>query len=212
MRVKICGLTRAKDVLQAQSLGAWALGFVFYQKSKRYIDRQQAEIIIPALKKPALAIGVFVNQTDEALEIARQIHLGGIQLHGDETPDECKKVKQNFSGLVIKAFRPETENDLNAIHPYKDAVDYILLDAAVSGHYGGTGKTADWKYAARAAKFGIPLILSGGLTAENILAAARQVSPFALDLSSGVEASPGIKDPDKLNALFKVLQGDANAS
>jgi phosphoribosylanthranilate isomerase len=208
MRVKICGLTRAEDAALAQELGAWALGFVFYPQSKRHIDAGQAARIIQSLPKPALTVGVFVNQTDEALAIARRIPLGGVQLHGDETPEDCKKVKQNFSGLIIKAFRPETENDLAAIPAYKGIVDYILLDAAVAGEFGGTGKTTDWAIAAKAATFGIPLILAGGLTAENILAADRQVKPFALDLSSGVEASPGIKDSEKLKGLFKVIQGE----
>jgi phosphoribosylanthranilate isomerase len=212
MRVKICGLTRAEDAALAQELGAWALGFVFYPKSKRYIDPQQAQTIIQTLPNPARAIGVFVNQTDEALAIAKKIPLGGVQLHGDETPEDCKKVKQNFSGLVIKAFRPETEDDLNAIHLYKGAVDYILLDAAAPGQWGGTGKTTDWTLAAKAAEIGIPLILAGGLTAENILAADRQVKPFALDLSSGVEISPGIKDTDKLKRLFRAIQGDEHES
>jgi phosphoribosylanthranilate isomerase len=208
MRVKICGLTRAEDAALAQELGAWALGFVFYPQSKRHIDAGQAATIIQSLPKPVLAIGVFVNQTDEALAIAKQAHLGGVQLHGDETPEDCKKVKQNFSGLVIKAFRPETENDLSAIHSYKGTVDYILLDAAAPGQWGGSGKTTDWALAAKAATFGIPLILAGGLTAENIRAADRQVKPFALDLSSGVEISPGIKDTGKLKGLFKAIQGD----
>jgi phosphoribosylanthranilate isomerase len=208
MRIKICGLTRAEDAVQAQSLGAWALGFVFYRQSKRYIDPKQAQAIFRALPKPTLTVGVFVNQTDEALDIARQINLGGMQLHGDETPDDCKRVRQNFSGLLIKAFRPETEDDLKAIPVYKGLVDYILMDAAVSGQWGGTGKTADWGYAVKAAEFGIPLILAGGLTAENIMAANRQLKPFAADLSSGVETSPGIKDSDKLKKLFSTLQED----
>ncbi|MCE9508634.1 MAG: phosphoribosylanthranilate isomerase [Alphaproteobacteria bacterium] len=208
MRVKICGLTRAEDAALAQSLGAWALGFIFYSQSKRHIDAGQAEAIIRALPKPALAIGVFVNQTDDVPAIAKQAGLGGVQLHGDETPEDCKKIKQNFSGLVIKAFRPKTENDLAAIPAYKGIVDYILLDAAVAGEFGGTGKTTDWALAAKAATLCIPLILAGGLTAENILAANRQVHPFALDLSSGVEISPGIKDTGKLKGLFKAIQGD----
>jgi phosphoribosylanthranilate isomerase len=210
MRVKICGLTRAEDAAQAQALGAWALGFIFYPKSKRYLTPIQAQAIIASLQKPAQTIGVFVNQTDEALTIAKQINLSGMQLHGDETPGDCKKVKQDFSGLVIKALRPATEKDLAVIPAYKGTVDYILLDAAVSGQWGGTGQVVDWGLAAKAAETGIPLILSGGLTAENILAANRKVRPFALDLSSGVEISPGIKDTGKLEQLFKVIHGAGN--
>lgn len=208
MRIKICGLTRREDTEHAQKLGAWALGFIFYSKSLRHITPEKAADIIRYLTTPA--IGVFVNQTGDVLEVAKTAGLRGVQLHGDETPEECMSIRKFFSGLVIKAFRPETEKDLGAISAYKGAVDYILIDAAAGTQYGGTGKVANRELAVKAKRFGIPLILAGGLTAENIIDAARYVMPFAVDLSSGVETSPGIKDAAKLNALFKIAKGESH--
>ena len=205
MRVKICGLTRIEDALRAQELGAWALGFIFYPGSKRHIAPEQAGKIISGLKTHAF--GVFVNQTDEALTVAKQIPLKGLQLHGDESPEECQRVRSGFSGLLIKALRPRKEEDLKVIAAYKGIVDYILIDSAAGGQYGGTGQTADWSLAEKASAFGIPVILAGGLTPENILAAQAQAKPYALDLSSGVESAPGIKDMQKLDALFGAIKG-----
>lgn len=205
MRVKICGLTREEDAQRAEALGAWALGFIFYPKSKRYIEPAQAARIIAALKTPA--VGVFVNQTGDVVDIARLAGLKGIQLHGDETPEHCARVKTNFTGFVIKAFRPENEDDIAAIADYKGKIDYALLDAGTGGQYGGTGHTFDWNLAVKAGETGIPLILAGGLTADNILTANAKVKPFAADLSSGVESAPGIKDKEKLEALFSAVKG-----
>lgn len=210
MRVKICGLTRAEDAALAQELGAWALGMIFYPKSKRFITADAAKSVIAALPKSAQPIGVFVNQTQEALSVAPAIGLKGIQLHGDETPDECRTARAGFNGLLIKAFRPENAADVAAMAAYKDIVDYILVDApAAPGQYGGTGHTGDWGVAAEAAKLGIPLILAGGLGPDNISEALRAVKPYAADLASGVEQSPGVKDHIKLRALFGALEGAA---
>lgn len=207
MRVKICGLTRAEDAMAAQALGAWALGFIFYPKSKRYIAPAAAQAIIAQLKTPA--IGVFVNQTDEIPGVAAQAGLRGVQLHGDETPDDCAKVREEFDGMVIKAFRPATVSGVEAIAAYKGKIDYALLDSAAGGQYGGTGHTFDWTLAVKAAGSGIPIILAGGLNAENIAAANQQARPFAADLSSGVESAPGIKDKAKLDALFRAVRSMA---
>ena len=205
MRVKICGLTRAEDALLAESLGAWALGFIFYAKSPRFIEPAAAKEIIARLQTPA--IGVFVNQTAAALRIAAEVGLRGIQLHGDETLEEVKAARAVFNGFLIKAFRLKTEADLAAIADYKGLVDYILIDAAVDGHYGGSGLRADGSLASRAKEFGIPVILAGGLNAENAAAAIAAVQPYAIDLSSGVEATPRIKDHEKMKALFRAAGG-----
>lgn len=212
MRVKICGLTRAEDAKAAQDLGAWALGFIFYPKSKRFVAADAAKNIIATLPATAQPVGVFVNQTDEAIAIAKNVGLKGIQLHGDETPDDLRRVRAEFSGTVIKALRPKNEADLQAIADYKGLADYILLDAAVGNEYGGTGHTGDWSLAQKAADFGIPVIVAGGLGPDNIAAAYAQTNPHALDLSSGVEASPGIKDHAKLQALFANIKGNAHAA
>jgi phosphoribosylanthranilate isomerase len=205
MRVKICGITRIEDGRQAEALGAWALGFIFYPPSKRYIAAGPAGKIIREIQTQAF--GVFVNQTDEALLLAREIPLKGLQLHGDETPEECRRARAGFPGILIKALRPQNEDDLGAIAGYDGIVDYILLDAASGGAYGGTGHQMDWTLAEKAKAFGIPVILAGGLNAGNIGGAAAQVKPFAADLSSGVEAAPGIKDPMKMAALFEAVKG-----
>lgn len=211
MRVKICGLTRAEDAQAAHDLGAWALGFIFYPKSKRFITADAARRIIAALPA-ARPVGVFVNQTDEAISIATQAGLKGIQLHGDETPDDLRRLRAAFTGIVIKALRPKTEADLQAIADYKGLADYILLDAAIGNEYGGTGHTGDWSLAQKAAVFGIPVIVAGGLGPDNIAEAHAQTNPYALDLSSGVEASPGIKAPAKLQALFANIKGTTHAA
>ena len=211
MRVKICGLTRAEDAKAAQELGAWALGFIFYPKSKRFITAEAAKDIIATLPE-AQPIGVFVNQTQEAIEIASDTGLKGLQLHGDETPDELRHARGSFDGLLIKALRPKDDIDLGQIGAYKGLVDYILLDAAIGQEYGGTGHTGDWSLAEKATSFGIPVILAGGLGPDNIIAAHAQTNSYALDLSSGVEASPGVKDHAKLQALFATIKGAAHAA
>lgn len=210
MRIKICGLTRQEDAVLAQYLGAWALGFIFYPQSKRFIKPDAAHGIVAAVKTPC--VGVFVNQTDEALRVTKDLSLGGVQLHGDETPEECARVKKEFGGFVIKALRPETAADLGAIERYRGAADYILLDTAAQGEWGGSGKTGDWALAAKALHHGLPVILAGGLNAGNIAAAAAAVNFFAADLSSGVEKSPGVKDEEKMRALFDAAKGQAVSS
>jgi phosphoribosylanthranilate isomerase len=208
MRVKICGLTRLEDAQMAQDLGAWALGFIFYPRSKRYITPANAKPLITALPAAAQTIGVFVNQTLEAVATGNELALKGLQLHGDETPEECRRARDNFGGLLIKALRPESEDDLQIIADYKDITDYILLDAAVAGQYGGTGQTGDWSLVDKAKAYGIPVILAGGIGPDNIQS-AMAAKPFACDLAGGVEASPGVKDPEKLKALFGALKGMA---
>jgi len=208
MRVKICGIAREEDAVLAQRLGAWAIGFVFVRGARHHVTARRAGDIMRALPAPLLGVGVFVNQTDEALEIARQVPLDALQLHGDETPEECARAKRAFPGLVIKGLRPADETGLQDIARYRDVADYILLDANVPGQYGGTGKVADWVLAAKAAQYGMPVILAGGLKADNIAEAARRVNPFALDLSSGVEASPGVKDAAKMESLFKAVKNE----
>lgn len=211
MRVKICGLTRTEDAKAAQDLGAWALGFIFYPKSKRFITAEAAKSIIASLPD-AQTVGVFVNQTDEAIAVAQDAGLKGVQLHGDEVPEDLHRLRAAFSGKIIKALRPKSEADLHAIEHYKGLADYILLDAAVGQEYGGTGHKGDWSLAQEAARYRIPVIVAGGLGPDNISAAYAQTNPYALDLSSGVEASPGIKDHDKLKALFANIRGTTHAA
>jgi phosphoribosylanthranilate isomerase len=212
MNVKICGLTRAEDACRAHDLGAWALGFILYPPSKRYIAPATLSTLYQALPKGANIAGVFVNQMTEIQNILQQIPLTLVQLHGDETPEDCHALRNAFGGKIIKAFRPQSVADIDAMAGYEGCVDYFLIDAAVAGTYGGTGQTADWALALQAKKHNTPLILSGGLQPDNIAKAAEHVQPFALDLASGVEASPGIKDADKLQKLFSTLKDTTHAA
>lgn len=212
MKVKICGLTRTEDALLAQALGAWALGFIFYAPSKRYISLEKVQDILTQLPDKAQPVGVFVNQMDDVARAITTLPLKGIQLHGDESPADCHILRDLFGGFIIKAFRIQSDDDLAAITAYEDAVDYILIDAAVEGAYGGTGQLANWDLAKRARDFKKPLILSGGLTPDNIAEAAHVVVPYALDLAGGVEASAGIKDARKLEQLFNALKDTEDAA
>jgi len=212
MKVKICGLTRLEDALYAQRQGAFALGFIFYPPSKRFITPEAAQRILTQLPADSQPVGVFVNQTDEAFAAARNLPLKGLQLHGDETPDDCRRLRDAFGGFIIKAFRIKNDADMEAIAAYEDAVDYILIDAAVDGAYGGTGRLANWELARRAADFKKPLILSGGITPDNVVKAARAVAPFAVDLAGGVESAPGIKSQDKIEQLFAAIKENIHAT
>jgi phosphoribosylanthranilate isomerase len=205
MKIKICGLTRVEDALYAQQQGAFALGFIFYPPSKRFIPMNNAQTLLAELPAEAAPVGVFVNQPEDMAQAVQSLPLKGIQLHGDETPDDCRRLRGMFDGFIIKAFRIKNGADLDAIAAYEDVVDYILLDAAVDGAYGGTGQLADWDLARRAVDFKKPLILSGGITPDNIAAAARAVRPFAVDLAGGVESAPGVKSHDKIKQLFDAV-------
>ena len=212
MKVKICGLTRLEDALCAHTQGAFALGFIFYPKSKRYITLDDAKNLLAQLPADAAPVGVFVNQMDEAIGAVKNLPLKGIQLHGDETPDDCRRLRDAFGGFIIKAFRIKADADLEAVTAYEDVVDYILIDAAVDGAYGGTGQLANWDLARRATDFKKPLILSGGITPDNIVEATRAVAPFAVDLAGGVESAPGIKSHDKIKQLFEAIKDEPHAA
>lgn len=212
MKVKICGLTRLEDALYAEQHGAFALGFIFYPPSKRFITMDAAQKILSRLPGAAQPVGVFVNQMGDAFTAAQHLPLKGIQLHGDETPHDCRRLRDVFDGFVIKAFRLKNDADLEAVTAYEDTVDYILIDAAIDGAYGGTGQLADWDLARRAADLKKPLILSGGITPDNIVAAMRAVGPFAVDLAGGVENAPGIKSQDKIKQLFNAIKEETHAA
>ena len=202
MKIKFCGFTRQEDIDTAVKLGVDALGFIFYKKSPRYIEPEKAAAIIAALPPFVQSVGVFVNHSAAEIQrITDSCQLDIVQLHGDESPDFC----ENLSSKVIKAFRVSTEADLDPIADYKGKVSAILLDTKSSKGYGGTGEVFDWRLAIKAKKLGIPLILSGGLNAQNIKNAVNDVAPYALDLSSGIEKSPGIKDESLMASLLSIL-------
>jgi phosphoribosylanthranilate isomerase len=209
-RVKVCGITRPEDAELAVELGAWALGFILWEPSPRAADPAVAAGIAAALRRRAAIVGVFVNATlDEIAAAADQLHLSHIQLHGDEGPSFCGEVARRTGAKVIKAARVATHGDLEDLERFR--TDFHLLDTAAAGMRGGTGRTWDWSLiAARRSK--IPLILSGGLNAENVAAGMAAVHPYAVDVSSGVEAAPGVKDHDKLRAFFAATTAHAEAA
>ena len=203
VRVKICGITRLEDAQLAVELGADALGFNFYQKSPRCIAPADAWRIISKLPALVSAIGVFVNWDSESVvALAKSLHLGAVQLHGDERAAVTAACAKHLS--VIKAFRTDAKFSLAQLGAHIGASSF-LLDAARADTntlpFGGTGRLANWSIAKRAAaKYSV--LIAGGLTAENIAEAILTVRPYAVDVASGVESSPGKKDPAKLRAFF----------
>ncbi|MDX8391589.1 MAG: phosphoribosylanthranilate isomerase [Mariprofundaceae bacterium] len=200
VRVKICGITRVEDALLAAKLGADAVGFVFYTKSPRFISPAAAAEIICKLPPFVSAVGLFVNpmqqQIDDALAACP---LDILQLHGDESPVFCAAQSRR----VVKALPIREKSDMAAVAAYDCP---ILLDAkAEPGVYGGTGTAFDWSLVAEL-RHAQPLLLAGGLDAENIAAAMRVRHWHALDVSSGVESAPGIKDASKLRQLMAAVQ------
>jgi phosphoribosylanthranilate isomerase len=203
-RVKICGITRLEDAEPAIELGAWALGFILWPQSKRFVEPAVAAGITRQVRRKVETVGVFVNQTlDEIADAVDFLGLTHVQLHGDEGPSFCSAVAQRTGAKVIKAVRIGHAADLRDLERYH--TDFHLLDTAKAGQYGGTGKTWDWALVAnRRAK--IPALLSGGLTSENVAEGIAAVRPYGVDVASGVEASPGIKDPAKLEAFFAAVE------
>ena len=201
MKVKICGVTSVSDGLLAAEMGADAIGVVLWPSSPRFVEPARARAIVKSLPAGVTAVGVFVNQTAEAAAIAQDIGLGAVQLHGDERAAEYA----GFPVPVIKALAVkgiETVDEATAIPPNVT----VLLDAHDPIRRGGTGTMIDWSIAGAIARLR-PVMLSGGLTADNIVAAVTAVRPFGIDVSSGVEAEPGRKDLAKLRALFAALNG-----
>jgi phosphoribosylanthranilate isomerase len=203
-RVKVCGITRHEDAELAVELGAWALGFILWAPSRRAADPAVAAGIAAALRRRVELVGVFVNPAlDEVARAAETLHLSHVQLHGDEGPAFCAEVARRTGAKVIKAVRVEARADLQDLERFRNA-DFHLLDTAVRGQRGGTGETWDWSMAA-GRRSAVPVILSGGLTAENVAAGIDAVRPFAVDVASGVELAPGVKDPDRLRAFMAAV-------
>lgn len=204
VRVKICGITNLTDAIAALEADADAIGFLFYPQSKRYIEPEKAKEIICNLPPFITSIGVFVNESVERIiEIAKAINLTAVQLHGTESQNVCDKLKKYFP--VIKAFSVSDEDDIKKALNYKGVVP--LFDTK-SPQYGGTGKNFNWNLLLPFKDKFKYFILSGGLTPENVKEAIRLLSPFAVDVSTGVEKSPGIKDKAKIISFIKnVKQG-----
>jgi phosphoribosylanthranilate isomerase len=208
--VKICGITRPEDAELAASLGAWAIGFILWPQSKRAADPAVAAGIARALRRRTQLVGVFVNPTlDEVVHASEGIGLTHVQLHGDEGPAFCTAVAERTGARVIKALRIASGADMRDAERYH--TDFQLLDAAAGAAYGGTGRTWDWDLIARR-RSRTPVIVSGGLTSDNVADAIAKVRPWAVDVASGVESAPGVKDPAKVEAFIAAAQGSAVAS
>src|SRR4051794_26669279 len=200
VRAKICGITRLEDAELAAGLGAWALGFIFWPGSPRACDPGVAAGIVRELRRRVETVGVFVNAPlDEVSRAADLIGFTHVQLHGDEGPSFCAAVAQRTGCRVIKAARVRSAADLRDLERFR--VDFHLLDASVPGVRGGSGRTWDWGLVT-GRRSTVPLILSGGLTPENVADGIAAVSPWAVDVASGVESAPGIKDPRRLEAFL----------
>ncbi|MGP0129379.1 MAG: phosphoribosylanthranilate isomerase [cyanobacterium endosymbiont of Rhopalodia musculus] len=207
MRIKICGITQLSQGKAIAQLGATMLGFICVHKSPRYISPVQIQAVIKELPTTVGCIGVFANASLlEIEEVLNQTELTGIQLHGNESPRFCRQIKQRFSHLeLIKAFRIKTSQSLRAIPAYFDEVDTLLLDAHHPNLLGGTGHTLNWEILERF-KPPLPWLLAGGLTPNNIGQSLTRLDPTGIDLSSGVERSPGNKNLTKVAELFALLQ------
>ncbi len=214
-RVKICGITTLLDAQLATELGAWALGMIFYEDSPRRCSRGQAQLIGATLRRRAELCGVYVNAPlEQIVADCDELSLSLVQLHGDEGPSFCAEVARRTGARVIKAAQVAGSGDVRDLERYH--VDFHLLDArakavARQGMRGGTGETFDWELV-RARRSKVPLILSGGLTPENVAEAISVVHPYAVDTASGTEAAPGHKDPERLRAFFAAVATSAPGS
>ncbi|HLJ04236.1 MAG TPA: phosphoribosylanthranilate isomerase [Solirubrobacteraceae bacterium] len=203
-KIKFCGLTGLADAELAVSAGAWAIGLIFWPGSPRRCELQAAAEIAGALRRKVEIAGVFVNATlDEVAAVAEAVQLSLLQLHGDEGPAYCAEAARRTGAKIIKAARVRSGADIQALSAFH--TDYHLLDSYTPGMPGGTGETFAWELA-RGHRGRTPLILSGGLTPENVAAAVAGVRPFAVDVASGVEVSPGRKDPAKLEAFAAAVR------
>ena len=200
--VKICGITRLQDAELAVELGATALGFIFWPRSPRYIAPDQARAIVQQLPATVTKVGVFVDEPiDLVTQMLEFVGLGMAQLHGAESPEYCRQLGQTrtIKAVAMKNGAPPAVGD------FDDDV-LILLDAHDPSRYGGTGRTVDWN-AARQIAAARKTILSGGLNAANVRAAIDAVQPHGVDVSSGVESAPGVKDAARLKSFFEALNG-----
>lgn len=207
VKVKVCGVARLEDAVLAAELGAWAVGMVFYAPSPRCCPRDQAEAIAATLKRRVELAGVFVNASlAEIGRLTDELGLTLVQLHGDEGPAFCGEVARRTGARVIKAARiggPGALQDLERFH-----TDFHLLDGHTAGLRGGGGQTFEWDLL-KGRRSKIPAILSGGLTPDNVRSAIDFAHPYGVDVASGVEARPGVKDEAKLRAFFAAARPPA---
>ncbi len=201
-KVKICGITNREDAELCVKFGADMIGFNFYPKSKRYISPETVEAIVRDLAQSVTKIGVFVNASIDEILVARKLgNLDAIQLHGDETAELITEIRTNMDTRIIKAVRVASQKEIDEAATL--GADDLLLDSFSAAEYGGTGQTFDWSLARESSSRNGNIYLAGGLNPENVEEAIRIVCPYAVDVASGVESSPGKKDPQKLEAFIR---------
>lgn len=204
VKIKICGITNARDAAAAAEAGADALGFVLWEGSKRFVSVETAAKIAPLLPPHVIRVGVFVDAPEELVYRAvRECGLNVLQFHGNETPEYCTQ----FGLMSMKAIRVKDEEAIELSRKY--TTEALLLDAWSPAGQGGTGEMFDWDLAVEIRRLGRTVFLAGGLTAENVAEAIRKVSPFGIDVSSGVESAPGRKDHRKIQAFIQAARDAA---
>lgn len=207
IRIKVCGMRDPENIIQVGELQPDYMGFIFYSKSKRFVGD---DFIIPEeLPKSIKKVGVFVNEaTDKIMELVARHKLDFVQLHGAESVDQCEELKANKMG-VIKVFSMDQQFDFAEVKHYQKVVDFFLFDTKSEG-FGGSGKTFDWSLLEKYDQ-GVPFFLSGGLSSENIVDAQdlKSMNLHALDVNSGVELSPGVKDIDKIKQIGEILNSNS---
>ena len=200
-RVKICGITRVQDALEALRCGADAIGLVFYAASPRHVSVQQAQQIVAALPPFISVVALFANATPAEIEtVLSQVRIDIVQFHGDETAADCERIKLPY----FKAIRVKSDTNLLQCALNFSSANALLLDTYSEAAYGGTGHVFDWDLIPK--NMTKPVILAGGLIAENVGLAIQKVKPYAVDISGGVEVSKGIKDADKIAAFMLAVQ------
>ncbi len=208
-KVKICGITRAEDAERAVSGGAWALGFIMWPDSPRYCAPEHVAQLAESFKRRVELVGVFVDASlDELAAAAEAIPFTMLQFHGDEGPAYCAEAARSTGLKIVKAMRVRDAASVRELRVF--ATDFHMLDAHIPGLPGGTGQSFEWSLAA-SHPTQPPLILSGGLRPDNVAEAISVAQPFAVDVSSGIEASPGIKEAGLLNSFLEAVRGTAVA-
>jgi len=204
MRVKFCGITRLEDAREAARLGAWAVGLIHYDASPRRVDAAVAAEIGAELRRRIEVVGVFVNPPlDQVVRAAEDESLTMLQLHGDEGPAFCQEAARRTGLKIMKAFRVRSSADIQAAEAFR--TDLHLFDAHRPDTPGGTGESFDWELLG-GRRSEIPFVLSGGLDPENVAGAVAGIRPYAVDLASGVESEPGVKDHDLMAAFLENAQ------
>lgn len=206
VKVKFCGLTRFEDARFALDLGVDALGFNFFEKSPRFVSIAQAQTIVRQLPAKAMCVGVFVNHTEkQVIETARRVPLDALQFHGDESPDFCAQFRDEW--IVIKAIRLREDISKEEIESYASIADHLLFDSYDKFLYGGSGKEIEQAILANfdAKELFKNAFLSGGLSPENVASKVALYRPYGLDVASGIESAPGIKDRVLMSRFVEAL-------